>query len=209
MLDLDMEIRGHECKIVGIAGGTGSGKSTLAIGLYRRYPDKIALMHLDDYFVEPEHAPIVNGIINWDDPSAIRFDDLYRDIVSLMHGKSVIVMTKSELYNPGYDPELRNKIPYVIEPKPVILVEGYFTFYDMHVRELMARKIYLDIPIVESLKRRTKGGSSEYYRDILIPMHKKFIEPTKQYADLVIDVAKSGIDEVHDAVEFNIRRWLE
>lgn len=204
---MDMQ-HGHECKIVGIAGGSGSGKTTLAIGLYKKYPDKIALMHLDDYFVEPEDAPIVNGTINWDDPATIRFDDLYRDIVSLMHGKAVTVMTKSELYNPEYDPNLRNKIPHTIEPTSVILVEGYLTFHDMHVRELMARKIYLDIPIEESLKRRTKDGDKEYVQKILIPMHEQYIEPTKKYADFVVDAARLGIDEVRDAVEANLKDWL-
>ncbi len=199
---------GHECRIVGIAGGSGSGKTTLAIGLHKKYPNKIALMHLDDYFVEPEDAPIVNGMINWDDPATIRFDDLYRDIVSLMHGKAVTVMTKSELYNPGYDPIRRNKIPHTIEPTSVILVEGYLTFHDMHVRELMARKIYLDIPIEESLKRRTKDGDKEYVQKILIPMHKQYIEPTKKYADFVVDAARLGIDEVRDAVEASLKDWL-
>jgi uridine kinase len=200
--------RGHECKIVGIAGGSGSGKTTLAIGLYKKYPNKIALMHLDDYFVEPDDAPIVNGMINWDDPATIRFDDLYRDVVSLMHGTSVTVMTKSELYNPGYDPKRRNKIPHVIEPMPVILVEGYLTFHDMHVRELMARKVYLDMPIEESLKRRTKDGDKEYVQKILIPMHKQYIEPSKKYADCIVDAMHLGVDEVRDSVETIIKDWL-
>src|SRR3989344_2976543 len=194
-------MHGHECRIVGIAGGSGSGKTTLAIGLYTKYPDKIALVHLDDYFKKPEEIPMAGDVPNWDDPAAIRFDDLYRDIVSLMHGKPITVLTKSELYNPGYDPKLENKISYVIEPKPVILVEGYLTFHDMHVREIFARKIYLDIPIRDALKRRTKPGSEEYYQNVLIPMHEAYIEPTRQYADLVIDASRLGIQEVFSAAE--------
>lgn len=199
----------HECRIVGIAGGSGSGKSTLAIGLYKKYPEKISLLHLDDYFKEPEEVPKVDGMLNWDDPSVIQFDDLYKDIVSLMHNKPVTIMTKSELYNPGYDQELRNKIAYVVEPRSVILVEGYLAFYDMHIREIMARKIYLDIPIEESLRRRTKLGNERYYKEILIPMHKQFIEPTKQYADVIVDTATSSVEGTFSVVETSLQDWLQ
>lgn len=198
----------HECKIVGIAGGSGSGKTTLAIGLYKKYPKKISLLHLDDYFKELEEVPTVDGMLNWDDPRVIRFDDLYKDIVSLMHNQAVTIMTKSELYNPGYDQKLGNKIPYTVEPRPVILVEGYLAFYDMHIREIMARKIYLDISIEESLRRRTKPGDENYYDKILIPMHKQFIEPTKQYADLIINTAKSSVEETYSVVEESLKDWL-
>lgn len=204
-----MHAHGHECKIVGIAGGSGSGKSTLAIGLYKKYPDKISLLHLDDYFKKPDEVPRIDGMLNWDDPSAIRFDELYKDIVSLMHNKAVTVMTKSELYNPGYTHKLDNKIPYNVEPNSVILVEGYLAFYEMHIREIMARKIYLDIPIEESLRRRTKGGDKRYYTSILIPMHKQFIEPTKQYADLVVNTATSSVEETFRTVEASLQDWLQ
>ena len=105
--------------MIGIAGGSGVGKSTLAIGLAKKYPDKIALLHVDDYFKSAEDAPRQGDLVNWDHPDAIRFDDLCHDIVSLMHDKPVTVMTKSELYNPDYKLELRNKIEYTIQPKPI------------------------------------------------------------------------------------------
>ena len=35
---------------IGIAGGTGAGKSTLCTALMDKYPDKIGLIQLDDYF---------------------------------------------------------------------------------------------------------------------------------------------------------------
>lgn len=199
----------HDCKIIGIAGGSGVGKSTLAIGLVKKYPDQIALLHVDDYFKKSAEVPKMGDSINWDHPDAIRFDDLYHDIVLLMHRKPVEIMTKSELYNPDYKLELRNKIPYTVASKPIILIEGYLAFHDMHIRDLMSLKVYLDMPIEETLKRRTKFTDEKYYQDVLIPMHDQFVKPTKAFADLVIDVSKFGISEVRECVEARLKDWLK
>ncbi|MCK5026424.1 MAG: hypothetical protein KAS15_07530, partial [Nanoarchaeota archaeon] len=64
-------------------------------------------------------------------------------------------------------------------------------------------KIFLDIPISESMKRRDKityNDESEYNNKILIPMHIKYVEPIKKTADLSIDVIKNTKDEVYKIV---------
>ena len=191
-------------KLVGIAGGSGSGKSTLAISLCRKYPQICALLHIDDYFKKSEDAPTLAGFTNWDHPDAIRFDDLYRDLLSLKSGNSITILTKSELYNPGFDYTLRNKIEYTIEPKLVIILEGYLALYDERVRSLLDVKVYLDIPIEESTKRRSSNKfalDEKYYAEVLVPMHKQFVEPAKEYANLVIDVSGMTPEEVLERVE--------
>ena len=191
-------------KLVGIAGGSGSGKSTLAISLCRKYPQICALLHIDDYFKKSEDAPTLAGFTNWDHPDAIRFDDLYRDLLSLKSGNSITILTKSELYNPGFDYTLRNKIEYTIEPKLVIILEGYLALYDERVRSLLDVKVYLDIPIEESTKRRSYNKfalDEKYYAEVLVPMHKQFVEPTKEYADVAIDVSNMTPEEVLQKIE--------
>jgi len=96
-------------KIIGMAGGSGSGKSTVAIALCKKYPEKFALLHLDDYFKKTEEVPKLEGFTNWESPESIRFDDLFKDIKSLSEGREIKVLTKSELYNPNYDRNLKNK----------------------------------------------------------------------------------------------------
>lgn len=200
----------RQTKVLGIAGGSGSGKTTVAIYLHNAYPGQIALLHLDDYYKCPEDAPLVEGRRNWDHPDSLMFDVLAQDIEQLVSGKSVRIMTKSELYNPNYDPKLRNKIEHIVHPAPIVIVEGYLAFYDQRVRDLMTLKVYLDIPIEESVKRRQKPlGDQWYLEHVVIPTHEEFVIPTKRYADVVVDINDKGVTAVEREVEALITPWLE
>lgn len=200
----------RQTKVLGIAGGSGSGKTTVAIYLHTAYPGRIALLHLDDYYKKPEDVPTVGGRRNWDHPDSLMFDELTRDIELLTAGNPVTIMTKSELYNPHYDPRLRNMIQHVVEPADVIIVEGYLAFYDERVRDQMTLKIYLDIPIAESLKRRKKLlGDQWYLEQVVIPTHEEFVVPTKCYADVVIDIKGKDTLRVEQEVEALIKPWLD
>ncbi len=191
-------------RVVGVTGGSGSGKSTVAISLCRKYPEKIVLIHIDDYFVKSERAPRLGEFVNWDHPDAIRFDDLYKDLTSLRDGQKVTILTKSELYNPSFDHGLRNKIEYTVEPKPIILLEGYLVLYDKRIRDLVDLKIYLDMPIEQSTKRRSSNKfllQQDYYNRVLMPMYEKYVLPTKGFADFIVDVSNKKPDEILALVE--------
>jgi uridine kinase len=183
--------------LIGIAGGSGCGKSTLSHELIGKYPDLIEVVHLDDYQKEKTDVPIFKGMRNWDHPDAINFEQLYSDLIKLKNDKAVEVMTKSSILNPAY--EERGRIKHILKPKKIIIVEGYMTLYDKKIRDLFDLKIFLEIPITKSMKRRDKvthNDESEYNNKILIPMHIKFVEPTKKIADLSIDAVKNNKNEV-------------
>lgn len=193
--------------IIGIAGGSGSGKSTVAVALCKKYPEKIALLHIDDYFKTKEQVPMLEGFTNWDHPESIDFEHISNDLASLKTGKSVKIVTKSELYNPSYNHLLKNKIEHTVESKPIVILEGYLALCDQTIRDLLDYKVYLDIPIEESTKRRSANKfalDQEYFSKVLVPMHQKYVEPTKTYADLVIDVSNIDPDEVFREVEARI-----
>ncbi|TSC68979.1 MAG: uridine kinase [Parcubacteria group bacterium Gr01-1014_56] len=196
-------------KLIGIAGGSGSGKSTLAILLVKKYPEKFTLVQLDDYYKRTSDAPkLPDGGPNWDNPAALRFDDLYSDLQTLLKENSIEVWTKSEFYNPEYRTELKNRIWHTIEPKPVVVLEGNLALYDERIRGLMNFKIYLDMPIEESLKRRSVNkffAPEGYFEHVLIPAHKEFVESAKQYADLVVGVSNSSQEELFAQVEEAIK----
>ena len=187
-------------KIIGISGGSGSGKSTVAVALCKKYPDVYTLLQIDDYFKKEEFVPTMNGIFNWDHPDAMNFDAFYQDLQTLLRGESITIRTKSELYHPDYRKELHNKINYTIVPKKVILVEGFLAFHDPRFRNLFSKKIYLDIPLSESLERRTKFVDEYYYKNILTPMFEQYVLPTKKFADKVIDVTSKSAEEVESEV---------
>jgi uridine kinase len=186
---------------IGIAGGSGCGKSTLAYGLRDAYPDSIEVVHFDDYQKEEYDVPFFEGMRNWDHPDAINFEKLYVDLLQLKNNNEVEVMTKSSILNPTY--EEKGRIQHILKPKKIILVEGYLTFHEKRIRDLFDLKIFLDIPISESMKRRNKityTDESAYNAKILFPMHRTFVESTKQLAGLSIDVVKNTKEEVYKIV---------
>lgn len=189
--------------IIGIAGGSGSGKSTLAVGLCRAHPEQYALIHLDDYFKKKAEVSLYNGMTNWEDPASIRFDDLCNDIADLKAGKAITILTKSEWYHPDYDAQSNNKKEQRIDPKPTIIIEGYLALYNEKLRNMMDKTIYLDIPIEISGNRRSGNKvaiDETYYHEVLLPMHARYVAPTRAYADLVIAVATMHPDDVQRQV---------
>lgn len=187
--------------LIGIAGGSGCGKSTLSYGLRDKYPDLIEVVHFDDYQKEEVDIPFLGEMRNWDHPDAINFEQLYQDLLRLKENKEVEVMTKSSVLNPTY--EEKGRIKHVLIPKKIIIVEGYLALQNKKINDLFDLKIFLDIPIIESMKRRNKvtyNDEAEYNNKILVPMHKKYVKPSKKIADLSIDVLKHNKDEVYKIV---------
>ncbi len=63
--------------------------------------------------------------------------------------------------------------------------------------------IFLDLPILESIKRRDKityNNEDDYNKEVLIPMHKKYVLPAREKANLNIDVVNNSVEEVYDIV---------
>lgn len=202
----------EQVKIIGIAGGSGSGKSTLAVNLCKKYPDNFVLIHLDDYFKKREDIPVINDLKDWDVPEAVRWDDLIKALESLKRREPIEVRTKSELYNPEYHHDLKNKINIIVEPKPVVILEGYMIFYHERVRNLIDYKIYLDIPIDDSSKRRSTNKftpNPTYIEKILLPRHIEFIEPTKEFADLLINAKEHNAMEVFEIADKAVNSFLK
>ncbi len=180
--------------IIGIAGGSGCGKSTLAYGLQDKYPELVEVVHFDDYQKSGKDVPLDHGMCNWDHPAAINFDDLVRDIKMFKDGKNVKILTKSFRYNPAY--EQKGRIPHIMKSKKIIIIEGYMALLDKRVRELLDYAVFLDLSFETMMKRRTKFINPEYTEKILLPMHTQHIEPTKEFANLKINVEKANKEEV-------------
>jgi uridine kinase len=190
--------------LVTIAGGSGSGKSTLALGLYKKYPELITIIGLDDYYKSAEEAPKRDRMTDWETPSALRFDDLVQDIKTLLSGKPIMVRSKHELYNPDYQPELRNKIEVELVPRRVLLLEGYLALYDARIRSLTAFSVFLSMPIRQSVLRRSKNKapqSEEYFKKMLFPAHEEIVLPTRNYADMELSTLERSPEEILSVVE--------
>ena len=189
-------------KIIGIAGGSGAGKSTVSYALEDEDPENIEVLNFDDCqkVGTDETRPMIDGMTNWDHPDIIRWDDLLRDIKLLKSGQTVTVNVWSHRSNPDYATHRKMK-PRTIQPKPILIVEGYLALYNAKLRELFDTSFYLDVRDEVRNKRRAKNNyvaQDDYEDKVLIPMHKKYVEPTKEFADYVVDVSDMSVEHVCD-----------
>ena len=178
--------------IIGIAGGTGSGKTTIVKKIVDSLPDgSVAVIPQDSYYNDQSHLPLdVREKTNFDHPNAFEWPLFAQQIRELKEGKSI--------EQPTYSYLVCNRLPETVhvEPKEVIIIEGIMCFHDKELRDQMDLKIFVDVPDDERLLRVIERDIAERghplemliekYRNVLKPMHDTFIEPTRQYADIII-----------------------
>ena len=178
--------------IIGIAGGSGSGKTTVVREITQQLKENVVVIPQDSYYKDLGHlSEEEKRVHNFDHPDSIDFDLLRAQLKDLREGKVV----EQPIYS--YITCGRSKNQTVtVKPADVIIVEGILIFCDPELRDLMDIKIYVDAEPDERLLRvitrdiAERGHPLEMligkYRNVLKPMHDEFIEPTKQYADIII-----------------------
>ena len=178
--------------IIGIAGGTGSGKTTVVNKIVNTLPaNMVAVIPQDSYYKAQWDVPEdLRKKTNFDHPDAFEWPLLSHQIDELRHGRAIEQPTYSYLTC------TRQEETVHVEPHEVIIVEGIMALYDKSLRDLMDLKIFVDAEPDERLLRVIERDIAERghplemlinkYRNVLKPMHDEFIEPTKQYADIII-----------------------
>ena len=179
-------------KIVALTGGSGSGKSTVLNGLREHFSGEVTILSLDDYYRPKHELPKDDqGETNFDVPEVINYDDLLRDMRSLMAGNVV------ELDTYTYNKSAMSYERIQIKPAPWLILEGIFTLYHKEVREMVNIKAFIDASVSTRLERRkhrdlTVRGYApdeiQYQWDNHVrPSELQFIEPWKSKCDIVID----------------------
>lgn len=168
-------------QLVLIAGGSGSGKTTLALALAARFPNW-TLVHLDDYQKRRADVPRLGRHSNWDHPDAVDFPALIRDLEALRRGDAITIMART-----SQTARATGRVRRTIVPGPTVLVEGYLALWHPDVRELADYSIYIDAPWEARKTRRRWNMDEDYLNEVLEPMHRLHVEPTRRYADLVLD----------------------
>ena len=178
--------------LIGIAGGTGSGKSTFADGLKKLFPKEITIISYDNYYKPQDHLSMEERVkTNYDCPDALDTDLLVKHLRELLLGKCVDI--------PLYDFCIHTRKGEMVRvsPTPIIIVDGILTFHDERLRELFDVKIFADADADERILRRLRRDVTERGRDIdgvinqyvntVKIMHGIYVEPTKKYADIIIN----------------------
>jgi|TARA_B110000305_G_C19410552_1_gene625193 uridine kinase len=178
--------------IIGIAGGTGSGKTTIVENILKVVPQKnISVITQDSYYNDTSHLNSKERTqINFDHPNSINFLLLVDHINQLKSGQSIA----QPIYS--FTSHNRTNQTKTIIPPKVLIIEGILIFNHKHLRDLCTIKIFVQAEADERLIRRVKRDIQERGRDLnevfsryqntLKPMHNQFIEPTKEFADIII-----------------------
>ncbi|MGV6845987.1 MAG: uridine kinase [Lutibacter sp.] len=178
--------------IIGIAGGTGSGKTTVVNQILHQLPaDEVCVISQDSYYRQNDNLTYEERTkINFDHPKAIDFELLVEHLKDLKKGKII----EQPVYS--FVTHNRTKDTLKTHPRKVVIVEGILIFNNKILRDLFDIKIYVHADADERLIRRIKRDIDERGRDVnevlsryqttLKPMHQQFIEPTKNYADIII-----------------------
>lgn len=168
--------------IVGVAGPSSSGKSSIIKELTKNRSDIIRL-RLDSYWNDKNTFPKAYGYTNWERPENLNFDLLYKNIKELKEGKS----TRAPVCKKGQFDHLET-----LEPKPIIIVEGFLLFYDKRITKLLDLKIYVNVSKEISIQRKMdvgRPGSSEreYCVKVYWPEYRQYVKPFKEMSDLILD----------------------
>ena len=199
--------------VIGIAGGTGSGKSTLVKNLVTTFGNAVTVLGHDNYYRRLDHLPMEERVkVNYDEPAALETELMVTHLEALRSGFAVEC--------PVYDFAQHNRSNETthIVPTSVIIVEGILIFADEELREQMDIRIFVDTDADIRLCRRVKrdvnkrGRTLEsvltQYQQTVKPMHDKYVEPSKKYANLV--VPEGGKNYVAlDMIAQRIRRHLK
>ena len=199
--------------VIGIAGGTGSGKTTLMKNIMERFKDRVAVISHDSYYKRHDELSYEERTkLNYDEPNALDTSLLAYHLDQLRHGKAV----ECPVYD--FTQHNRSNETVCIEPKPVIIVEGILIFENEPLRELMDIRIFVDTDADIRLCRRVKrdvnkrGRSLEsvltQYQETVKPMHEKYVEPSKKYANLVVPEGGKNLVAL-DMIIGRIQRHLD
>jgi len=159
--------------VVGISGGTCSGKTTLTNNIAAKLAEKyrIVVLHMDKYYKWSKIktiAPITRiEYVEHNHPDSVDLDLLNADFFTSVSD----------------------------ENNDIVLLEGLFAFYLEQFREKLDLKIFVDLKSDERLYRRIKRMINHEsldeialrYLDTVRYRHEEFVEPTRWYADLVVN----------------------
>lgn len=179
-------------QVIGLAGGTGSGKTTVARAMLSAVGGSaLTVLPQDAYYRARGDLPgEEHAAVNFDEPAAFDTELLVRHLDELRGGRQI----QRPVYDFERDDRAEQTVP--IPPTPVLVVEGILVLADPALRRRLDLKVFIDAPADERFIRRLqrdvreRGRSPdsviEQYRRTVRPMHDRYCEPSKRYADLIV-----------------------
>lgn len=200
-----------KAQLVAITGGSGSGKTWLVRRLKHRLGRAAGLLSVDDFYRDLSHLTLCERARhNFDHPKAIEWS-LFGDRLRRIRAGEAAML-------PRYDfaTHTRRSEPRRWTPRPIVLLDGLWLLHRPELRSLYALSVFVDCPEELRLRRRLARDQRErgrtrdsvlhqFYRQVT-PMHDRFVQPQKRWADLVL--IPDGMQNALREIEQQIGRWL-
>jgi phosphoribulokinase len=193
--------------LIGVAGDSGCGKSTFLRRLTDLFGEEfMTVICLDDYHSLDRKQRKEAGVTALN-PQANNFDLMYEQIKALKNGQEI----DKPIYNHEtgmIDP------PERIKPNKVVVIEGLHPLYDERVRSLVDFSVYLDISDAVKIQWKIQRDMAERghtYDDVITAINSRkpdfsaYIEPQKQYADVVIQVLPTQLVQDQNSPLLRVR----
>lgn len=185
--------------VIGVSGGSASGKTTVVNRLKDICKDRVEIISHDYYYQPFQELTLEERTkINYDHPSAFDTQRLIDDVRLLKMGKAID--------RPVYSFTEYTRLPETVRvnPSKVIIVDGILIYENEELRDLLDIKVFVDTDADERLIRRiirdvNERGRSldsvvEQYTSTVKPMHELYVEPYKNYADIIIP--RGGLNDI-------------
>ncbi len=178
--------------IIGIAGGSGSGKSTFSHRIQNAFEAEAAVLRSDNYYLPHDDISLEERAhLNYDSPESIDFDLMVEHVHALRAGQPIDC--------PIYDFTCHTRSVETTRmcPPSILILDGILLFTHEELRRLMDLKIYVDTDADERILRRARrdvlergrtiDSVIEQYVSTVKPMHYLYVEPTRAYADIIVN----------------------
>ena len=178
--------------VLGVAGASGSGKTTLCRRLIERLgEERVVLFQHDAYYHDLARMPVPDPAhIDYDHPDSLETELCAFHLAALRDGAAV----EQPVYD--FSTHRRTSEVRILEPRPVVLVEGILVLAEPALRAQMDLKLYVDADADVCILRRVerdmveRGRSFASVRDqyfgTVRPGFERFVAPSRQYADIIV-----------------------
>ena len=180
-------------RIILVGGGSSSGKTYITKRVIEKVGEEnITLVSLDDYYKDQKEKTFEERVkTNYDHPKAFDWKLIRSHIRALKEDKPI----EKPLYD--FVTHSRKDETEIIQPKKIVMVEGIMALIDEELRKLGNLKVFIRASAERKFLRRMirdkqyRGRSIEsivnQYFATVQPMYEEIIEPSSNYADLIIN----------------------
>lgn len=168
--------------------------------------NSVSSLQQDSYYLDHSNVPRQErDKLNYDHPASLEIALLESHLEQLIAGESIRV----PVYD--YSTHTRSSETVDLTPGEIVLLEGTLILVDPRIRRLLDISFYIDTaPDLRFLRRlqrdvlergRTMESVIDQYIESVRPMHERFVEPSKERADLVISWNEQNLESVQLIVD--------